>query len=91
MASGGIAYGPSIVGEGGLPEAVVPLPEGRSIPVNIRGGQSSPNYNIVFNMPIKALDSKDVMAQMAPIRRQLSNLVLSTMKRENHPIRRAAV
>ncbi|MDK2124147.1 hypothetical protein [Parachitinimonas caeni] len=34
MATGGIAHEPSVVGEAG-PEAVVPLPDGRSIPVSI--------------------------------------------------------
>jgi hypothetical protein len=34
MAKGGITEGPSIAGEAG-PEAVVPLPDGRSIPVNL--------------------------------------------------------
>lgn len=37
MAVGGITNGPSIAGEAG-PEAVVPLPNGRSIPVTITGG-----------------------------------------------------
>jgi hypothetical protein len=34
FAKGGITSGPSIAGEAG-PEAVVPLPDGRTIPVNI--------------------------------------------------------
>ena len=34
MAKGGITEGPSIAGEAG-PEAVVPLPDGRSIPVKM--------------------------------------------------------
>ncbi|MDK2122604.1 tape measure protein [Parachitinimonas caeni] len=34
LAQGGIAYEPSVVGEAG-PEAVVPLPDGRTIPVSI--------------------------------------------------------
>ena len=33
---GGITRGPSIAGERGTPEAVVPLPDGRSIPVTMR-------------------------------------------------------
>lgn len=50
MASGGITSGPEVVlrGEAG-PEAVVPLPDGRSIPVKMKGsGGGSPT----FNMPI---------------------------------------
>jgi tape measure domain-containing protein len=39
-AAGGIANTPqfSMFGEGSMPEAYVPLPDGRSIPVNMRGG-----------------------------------------------------
>jgi hypothetical protein len=37
MARGGVTNGPSIAGEAG-PEAVVPLPDGRSIPVEWKGG-----------------------------------------------------
>jgi len=36
MANGGITRGVSIAGEAG-PEAVVPLPDGRSIPVRMQG------------------------------------------------------
>jgi hypothetical protein len=36
MADGGITKGPSIAGEAG-PEAIVPLPNGRSIPVEMQG------------------------------------------------------
>ncbi len=41
-ASGGIASSPqmAIFGEGSMPEAYVPLPDGRRIPVNIRGASS---------------------------------------------------
>ena len=38
FAEGGITSGPSLAGEAG-PEAVVPLPDGRTIPVRITGGQ----------------------------------------------------
>jgi tape measure domain-containing protein len=39
-ASGGIAYGPQLAmyGEGSRPEAYVPLPDGRTIPVTMKGG-----------------------------------------------------
>lgn len=45
FAKGGITSGPSIAGEAG-PEAVVPLPDGRSIPVTMTGGAG----NIVVNV-----------------------------------------
>lgn len=39
-AAGGIAHGPQLAmfGEGRMPEAYVPLPDGRSIPVTVSGG-----------------------------------------------------
>jgi hypothetical protein len=48
MAYGGVAMGPKLVGEGSWHEAVVPLPDGRSIPVT---GGASPqvNLNIINN------------------------------------------
>lgn len=49
-AQGGIAKRPqmALFGEGSLPEAYVPLPDGRSIPVtvNSRGGQQAPNVSV---------------------------------------------
>ena len=49
-ARGGIAYGPQLAmfGEGSTPEAYVPLPDGRSIPVKIKG--SSGEGKIVVNV-----------------------------------------
>jgi hypothetical protein len=42
-ANGGIAYGPTLglVAEAGLPEAMVPLPDGRTIPVTLTGAGAS--------------------------------------------------
>lgn len=42
FASGGVVNGPTLatIGEGGVPEAVVPLPDGRSIPVQFNGGSA---------------------------------------------------
>lgn len=43
FATGGIVQGPTLglVGEGKYNEAIVPLPDGRSIPVKMAGGQSA--------------------------------------------------
>jgi hypothetical protein len=45
FANGGVVSGPTLglVGEGKYNEAIVPLPDGRSIPVTMNGGQSSRN------------------------------------------------
>jgi hypothetical protein len=49
-ASGGIANSPQLAmfGEGSTPEAYVPLPDGRSIPVRMKGGGQM--GNIVVNV-----------------------------------------
>jgi hypothetical protein len=51
FASGGIINQPTLglVGEGRYNEAVVPLPDGRSIPVNMRGGGSNVVVNVIDN------------------------------------------
>ena len=51
FASGGIINQPTLglVGEGRYNEAVVPLPDGRSIPVNMRGGGTSVVVNVIDN------------------------------------------
>jgi len=48
-AAGGIANSPQMAmfGEGRTPEAYVPLPDGRSIPVTMRGGSST---NVIVNV-----------------------------------------
>ncbi len=38
FANGGITSGPSIAGEGMYPEAIIPLPDGRTVPVKMTGG-----------------------------------------------------
>lgn len=50
FAKGGIATGPSIFGEAG-PEAAVPLPDGRRIPVDLRGaGSGGGNMQVNVNV-----------------------------------------
>ena len=51
FAGGGIVNKPTLglVGEGRYNEAVVPLPDGRSIPVNMRGGGTSVVVNVIDN------------------------------------------
>lgn len=55
FASGGITSGPSLAGENG-PEAVVPLPGGRAIPVSLRGNAGSTH---VINVNVKPTDTKN--------------------------------
>jgi hypothetical protein len=55
FARGGVTNRPSIFGEAG-PEAAVPLPDGRTIPVSLRitGGRAS-NDNAPMTLPLAAL------------------------------------
>jgi tape measure domain-containing protein len=52
FATGGIVKGPTmgLVGEGRYNEAVVPLPDGKSIPVDLGGASSNISTNIVVNV-----------------------------------------
>lgn len=56
-ANGGIANKPSIFGEAG-PEAAVPLPDGRTIPVTITG----------------AADNRDVVDELQQLRAEFADL-----------------
>lgn len=55
-ASGGIANSPqmAIFGEGSMPEAYVPLPDGRSIPVTMEGGGAGGNTSVVVNVSVES-------------------------------------
>lgn len=64
-ARGGIANSPqlSIFGEGSTPEAYVPLPDGRRIPVNMKGGgNSSNNVSVSVNIN-QSTGETDVQSQ----------------------------
>lgn len=58
FANGGVVNKPTLglIGEGHYNEAVVPLPDGRSIPVELRGAAGSQIINLTVN--ISTLDSK---------------------------------
>jgi hypothetical protein len=55
-ASGGIANSPQLAlyGEGSKPEAYVPLPDGRTIPVTMSGGAAGGD---VFNISVSVSDA----------------------------------
>jgi len=52
FARGGVVTGPTLglVGEGRFNEAIVPLPDGRSIPVDLGGGAGNVQSSIVINI-----------------------------------------
>lgn len=70
-ASGGIADQPSIFGEAG-PEAAIPLPDGRSVPVTIRmpkapSGGDTTSTSVTINSPVDARGSNLSEAQFKAI------------------------
>lgn len=68
-ANGGVASTPQLAlfGEGRMPEAYVPLPDGRTIPVTMKGGNSG--TNIVLNIENKTGQSIDAsqISQMTKV------------------------
>lgn len=54
-AGGGIANSPqmAVFGEGSMPEAYVPLPDGRTIPVTMQGGAGG-NTSVVVNVSVES-------------------------------------
>jgi lambda family phage tail tape measure protein len=55
---GGIADSPQLAmfGEGSMNEAYVPLPNGRSIPVNMNGGGGGPSHTFNFSIDARGAD-----------------------------------
>jgi hypothetical protein len=83
--NGGIATEPTyLVGEGKHNEAVVPLPDGRSIPVNMKGGG---NNNIVVNVDANGGSSSTGMSgeQGKVLGKVIAATVMETIQREKRP------
>jgi len=82
---GGIAKQPTyMVGEGKQHEAVVPLPDNKSIPVNLKGANGNNNVNVSVNMETGAttMDSSDdgfVLGQA------ISAAVIKEIERQQRP------
>ncbi|OZB10702.1 MAG: hypothetical protein B7X67_06060 [Rhizobiales bacterium 39-66-18] len=101
FAGGGVARRPSIFGEAG-PEAAVPLPDGRRIPVEMRMGdravaaQQAPVVNLTFEnhgAPVAAevqpaTVAADGSINMKVVLRQLENVVASSI-RSGGPVAKA--
>lgn len=67
FAAGGVIQGPGlfIAGEGGNNEAIVPLPDGRSIPVMMQGGEGGGGSSVTNNFTVQAIDEAGVNAFFA--------------------------
>lgn len=80
-ANGGIATGPQLAmyGEGSGPEAYVPLPDGRSIPVSMRGASGDTNMAMHFYLGDNS-SSSDSNGPNQSHAQQLGALLTNTVK-----------
>ena len=84
MAAGGITSGPSIAGEAGA-EAVVPLPDGRAIPVSIVSGSMGKDQTALIDL-LSALNSKmDQLIYINGAIADLNNSQLRVQKNMKNP------
>jgi hypothetical protein len=72
-AQGGVASSPqvAIYGEGSTPEAFVPLPDGRRIPVDLAGESRAPVVIHIHNTIGSVASQADVVAGMRTVRAQI--------------------
>ena len=91
FASGGIVQGPTLglVGEGKYNEAIIPLPDGKSVPVQLAGGSegtSAPiNTNIVVNVKNGQSDSQVTGNQGNQLGREIEGAVRQVILKEIRP------
>ncbi len=84
-ANGGVATRPQVAlfGEGRQPEAYVPLPDGRSIPVTMKSGDKSAAPNISFNLINQS--GQNVQAEQSGVRfdgeKMIMDVVLKGMSK----------
>lgn len=91
-ARGGVATSPqyAIFGEGSTPEAYVPLPDGRSIPVNMKGGGGSGGVqvNMTFNIDKSGADNSTVDSDKETgkaLGNLIKNVALKTIMEQKRP------
>lgn len=76
--TGGITRGPTLAGEAG-PEAVVPLPGNRKIPVELRGNEGRA---VTVNFNISAVDGASVQRMLASQGRTISAIIQEALGRD---------
>jgi len=83
-ANGGPVFkGPhiGIIGEGRYNEAAVPLPDGKRIPVDLRGaGEGMGSTNVTFN--VSAVDAESVASLFARNGQELADIVMARFQRD---------
>jgi hypothetical protein len=66
-------------------EAVVPLPNGRSIPVEMSGGAGVNNINVNVNMTTGQVDSESDNAEMIGIGKAIAEAVKNEIEVQQRP------
>jgi hypothetical protein len=91
FANGGMVTGPTmgLVGEGRYNEAIIPLPDGKSVPVQLAGGaggNAAPiNTSIVVNVKNGQADSQMSGNQGNQLARELEGAVRQVILKESRP------
>ena len=80
FAKGGVVKRPTVglVGEGGQNEAVVPLPDGKAIPVNMNGTNNNNNVSVNLNMATGQGETTGNSENLA----QFGNSIVDIVQRE---------
>lgn len=83
-AAGGIANSPQLAmfGEGSQPEAYVPLPDGRTIPVTMKNGGST---NVVVNVDARGSNVQGEQGESAALGRAVAGAVQAELIRQKRP------
>ena len=86
-ASGGIANSPQLAlyGEGSRPEAYVPLPDGRRIPVAMQGGGGGGNTSVVVNVDASGSQVQGDAGKGEQLGRVISQAVQAELIRQKRP------
>lgn len=85
-AAGGIANSPQLAmyGEGRMPEAYVPLPDGRRIPVAMQGGGGG-NTNVVVNVDAGGTSAQGDAPRGEQLGKALSAAVQAELVKQRRP------
>jgi len=85
-ARGGIANSPQLAmfGEGSMPEAYVPLPDGRSIPVSMKNGGAG-TTNVVVNVDAGGTNVQGDAGQAQALGKAVSEAVQAEIIKQKRP------
>lgn len=83
LARGGITNGPALAGEGSLREAVVPLPNGKSIPVDLKSSGAG-NVTVYINVDVEnnTTSSSATGGQSGRDYQELGKIISGAVKQE---------